>query len=89
MDTQELLSKIERLKSSIEAETDVELKQKYQKMVDKFQGQIAEAEKSLEKKEEKIEKQEEKKMNDVEEKIKRLEGASEADLTIAYEKISS
>ena len=75
MDTQELLSKIERLKSSIEAETDVELKQRYQKMVDKFQGQIAEAEKSLEKKEEKIEKQEEKKMNDVEEKIKRLQAA--------------
>lgn len=78
-DTKELLSKIARLKDSMEAETDAEMKERFRSKIDSLQKQVDDAEKAVAKQEEKVEKQEDKAMDEAEKKLQRFQDAMDAE----------
>ena len=78
-DTKELLSKIARLKDSMEAETDAEMKERFRSKIDSLQKQVDDAEKAVEKQEAKVEKQEDKAMEEAEKKLQRFQDAMDAE----------
>lgn len=90
MDTQEILSKIAKLKKAVESESDPDVKASYNKKIATLEAQIAEAEAKVEKKEEKAAAQEQKTLSDADEKIKKLEKAlaaeSDPDVKARYQK---
>lgn len=79
MNTKELLEKIARYKSAMEAETDTDTKKKFQSRIDQLEKDIAQAEAAVEKKEEKIEKQEDKALEEAEQKLRRYKDAMAAE----------
>ena len=79
MNTKELLEKIARYKSAMEAETDVDTKKKFQSRIDQLEKDIAQVEAAVEKKEEKIEKQEDKALEEAEKKLRRYKDAMDAE----------
>jgi hypothetical protein len=79
MDTKELLSKIAKLKSAIEIETDPDVIKAYRKKVDSLEKQIAEAEQKVEKVEAKAAAEEKKDLSEAEIKIKKLKSAIEVE----------
>lgn len=79
MNTKELLEKIARYKSAMEAETDVDTKKKFQSRIDQLEKDIAQVEATVEKKEEKIEKQEDKALEEAEKKLRRYKDAMDAE----------
>jgi myosin heavy subunit len=90
MDTQEILSKIAKLKRALESETDADVKASYNKKISALEAQVADAEAKVEKKEEKAAAEEKKTLSDADEKIKKLEKAlaseSDPDVKARYQK---
>lgn len=90
MDTQEILSKIAKLKKAVESESDPDVKASYNKKIATLEAQVAEAEAKVEKKEEKAAAQEQKTLSEADEKIKKLEKAlaaeSDPDVKARYQK---
>jgi hypothetical protein len=90
MDTQEILSKIAKLKKAVESESDSDVKASYNKKIAALEAQVADAEAKVEKKEEKAAAEEKKTLSDADEKIKKLEKAlaseSDPDVKARYQK---
>ena len=90
MDTQEILSKIAKLKKAVESESDADVKASYNKKIAALEAQVADAEAKVEKKEEKAAAQEKKTLGEADEKIKKLEKAlaseSDPDVKARYQK---
>ena len=90
MDTQEILSKIAKLKKAVESESDADVKASYNKKIAALEAQVAEAEAKVEKKEEKAASEEKKTLSEADEKIKKLEKAlaseSDPDVKARYQK---
>jgi hypothetical protein len=90
MDTQEILSKIAKLKKAVESESDADVKASYNKKIAALETQVADAEAKVEKKEEKAAAQEKKTLGEADEKIKKLEKAlaseSDPDVKSRYQK---
>jgi hypothetical protein len=90
MDTQEILSKIAKLKKAVESESDADVKASYNKKIAALEAQVADAEAKVEKKEEKAAAEEKKTLSDADEKIKKLEKAlaseTDADVKARYQK---
>jgi hypothetical protein len=90
MDTQEILSKIAKLKKAVASESDADVKASYNKKIATLEAQVAEAEAKVEKKEDKSAAEEKKTLTEAEEKIKKLEKAiaseSDADVKARYQK---
>lgn len=79
MNTKELLEKIARYKSAMEAETDADTKKKFQSRIDQLEKDIAQVEASVEKQEEKLEKQEDKAIEEAEKKLQRYKDAMDSE----------
>lgn len=79
MNTKELLEKIARYKSAMEAETDADTKKKFQSRIDQLEKDIAQVESAVEKQEEKLEKQEDKALEEAEKKLQRYKDAMDAE----------
>jgi myosin heavy subunit len=90
MDTQEILSKIAKLKKAVESESDADVKASYNKKIAALETQVTDAEAKVEKKEEKAAAQEKKTLGEADEKIKKLEKAlaseSDPDVKARYQK---
>jgi myosin heavy subunit len=90
MDTQEILSKIAKLKKAVESESDADVKASYNKKIAALEAQVADAEAKVEKKEEKAAAQEKKTLGEADEQIKKLEKAlaseSDPDVKARYQK---
>jgi len=90
MDTQEILSKIAKLKKAVASEEDADVKASFNKKIATLEAQVAESEAKVEKKEEKSAAEEKKTLSEAEEKIKKLEKAisseEDADVKSRFQK---
>ena len=90
MNAQEIIAKVSKYKEMLEAESDSDIRARYQKKIKELEASLEEVEKKVEKLEEKVATEEKKELSEAEKKIRKyqdfLDNESDPDLKARYQK---
>jgi hypothetical protein len=90
MNAQEIIAKVSKYKEMLEAESDSDIRARYQKKIKELEASLEEVEKKVEKLEEKVATDEKKELSEAEKKIRKyqdfLDNESDPDLKARYQK---
>lgn len=90
MNAQEIIAKVSKYKEMLEAESDADIRARYQKKIKELEASLEEVEKKVEKLEEKVATEEKKELSEAEKKIRKyqdfLDSESDPDIKARYQK---
>ena len=90
MNAQEIIAKVSKYKEMLEAESDSDIRGRYQKKINELEASLEQVEKKVEKLEEKVATEEKKELSEAEKKIRKyqdfLDNESDPDLKARYQK---
>jgi hypothetical protein len=90
MNAQEIIAKVSKYKEMLEAESDSDIRARYQKKIKELESSLEQVEKKVEKLEEKVATEEKKELSEAEKKIRKyqdfLDNESDPDLKARYQK---